>query len=175
MVSIHDDRKWFSVKLQRLVQTWFTPCVVGINLTSICSANGKRKKSRWRQPLHRLPTKIHSIFQMTTITELKIVNGFYLTLLIIRRIIYCIYRQSNSLVNINSIIQHSLPAQSIHPALFSYHWSIYKLRHFHRMPVPKRFLLKLSGRQTPIFSLTRHIKKSNDVVVKFIKLTPFIL
>uniref|UniRef100_A0A1I8BD87 Bromo domain-containing protein n=1 Tax=Meloidogyne hapla TaxID=6305 RepID=A0A1I8BD87_MELHA len=63
----------------------------------------------------------------------------------------------------NSGIQHSLPAQNIHPIFFPFLTSNSQLRNFHRPKLPGRFLQSLvkSG-GAPILSLTRHIRMTNQ-------------
>nr|CAD2145822.1 unnamed protein product [Meloidogyne enterolobii] len=66
----------------------------------------------------------------------------------------------------NSGIQHSLPAQQIHPIFFPFLTSNTQLRNFHRPKLPGRFLHSLvssrSGGGAPILSLTRHIRMTNQ-------------
>ncbi|CAK5089441.1 unnamed protein product [Meloidogyne enterolobii] len=66
----------------------------------------------------------------------------------------------------NSGIQHSLPAQQIHPIFFPFLTSNTQLRNFHRPKLPGRFLQSLvssrSGGGAPILSLTRHIRMTNQ-------------
>ncbi|KAL3087271.1 hypothetical protein niasHT_020534 [Heterodera trifolii] len=65
----------------------------------------------------------------------------------------------------NLTVQHSLPAQNLHPALFPLlqHNVVAQLRHFHRPPLSRRTAQGMTGRTVPIQSLTRHMRlKSNE-------------
>jgi transcription initiation factor TFIID subunit 1 len=62
---------------------------------------------------------------------------------------------------VSTTIQHSLPAQNIHPMFFTYLANISQLRNFHRPHLPIKVLQSLH-RSTPIMSLTRHIRLTNQ-------------
>uniref|UniRef100_A0A914H2H9 Bromo domain-containing protein n=1 Tax=Globodera rostochiensis TaxID=31243 RepID=A0A914H2H9_GLORO len=60
----------------------------------------------------------------------------------------------------NLTVQHSLPAQNLHPALFPLlqHSAAVQLRHFHRVPLNRRAIQGMMGRNMPVQSLMRHIR-----------------
>ncbi|KAF7637197.1 Bromo domain-containing protein [Meloidogyne graminicola] len=60
-------------------------------------------------------------------------------------------------------IQHSLPAQNIHPLFFPFLTANSQLRNFHRPKLPGRLIQSLiRGGGAPILSLTRHIRMTNQ-------------
>lgn len=63
----------------------------------------------------------------------------------------------------SSLIQHSIPAQNIHRLFFPTHMNPFKLRHFHRFPMSKRVLRDYFGRYATVHTLTKHIKKMQEV------------
>jgi transcription initiation factor TFIID subunit 1 len=63
--------------------------------------------------------------------------------------------------------QHSLPAQNIHPTFFPYLASISQMRNFHRPRLTPKMLHGLSGRNAPVLSLARHVRKTNQVIIDF--------
>uniref|UniRef100_A0A9J2P0D5 Bromo domain-containing protein n=1 Tax=Ascaris lumbricoides TaxID=6252 RepID=A0A9J2P0D5_ASCLU len=62
-----------------------------------------------------------------------------------------------------SLIQHSIPAQNIHRTFFPTHLNPFKLRHYHRLPLPKRILRTTGTRYVPIKTLTKLIKEKEEL------------
>jgi transcription initiation factor TFIID subunit 1 len=61
---------------------------------------------------------------------------------------------------VSTTIQHSLPAQNINPTFFPYLANITQIRHFHKPHLPAKLLHLYKS--TPIHSLTRHIRITNQ-------------
>lgn len=66
-----------------------------------------------------------------------------------------------------SLIQHSIPAQNIHRTFFPTHLNPFKLRHYHRLPLPKRILRTTGTRYVPIKTLTKLIKEKEEVCYSY--------
>uniref|UniRef100_A0A0N5AW64 DUF3591 domain-containing protein n=1 Tax=Syphacia muris TaxID=451379 RepID=A0A0N5AW64_9BILA len=62
-----------------------------------------------------------------------------------------------------SLIQHSIPAQNIHRTFFPTHLNPFKLRHHHRLPLPKRILRNIGNRYVVVKTLTKLIKEKEEL------------
>ncbi|VDK37301.1 unnamed protein product [Anisakis simplex] len=71
--------------------------------------------------------------------------------------------RSVSNISSGSLIQHSIPAQNIHRTFFPTHLNPFKLRHYHRLPLPKRILRTIGTKYVPIKTLTKLIKEKEEV------------
>ncbi|KHN84351.1 Transcription initiation factor TFIID subunit 1 [Toxocara canis] len=68
-----------------------------------------------------------------------------------------------SSISSGSLIQHSIPAQNIHRTFFPTHLNPFKLRHYHRLPLPKRILRTTGTRYVPVKTLTKLIKEKEEL------------